>query len=50
MPTESAMDIFAFASFSETQGMVLAEAMAAGLPAVALDASGVREVVRNGEK
>jgi len=43
-----AMDVFVFASFSETQGMVLAEAMAAGLPAVALDASGVREVVRNG--
>lgn len=45
----AAMDVFAFASFSETQGMVLAEAMAAGLPAVALDAPGVREVVRNGE-
>jgi 1,2-diacylglycerol 3-alpha-glucosyltransferase len=44
-----AMDVFAFASFSETQGMVLAEAMAAGLPAVALNASGVREVVRDGE-
>lgn len=42
-----AMDVFAFASFSETQGMVLAEAMAAGLPAVALNASGVREVVRH---
>jgi glycosyltransferase involved in cell wall biosynthesis len=41
------MDAFAFASKSETQGMVLAEAMAAGLPVVALDASGVREVVRN---
>lgn len=41
------MDCFAFASKSETQGMVLAEAMAAGLPVVALDASGVREVVRN---
>jgi 1,2-diacylglycerol 3-alpha-glucosyltransferase len=40
-----AMDVFAFSSFSETQGMVLAEAMAAGLPVVALDASGVREVV-----
>lgn len=40
-----AMDAFAFASFSETQGMVLAEAMAAGLPAVALNASGVREVI-----
>jgi 1,2-diacylglycerol 3-alpha-glucosyltransferase len=44
-----AMDVFAFASFSETQGMVLAEAMAAGLPSVALNASGVREVVRNGD-
>lgn len=44
-----AMDVFAFTSFTETQGMVLAEAMAAGLPAVALDASGVREVVRNGK-
>jgi 1,2-diacylglycerol 3-alpha-glucosyltransferase len=44
-----AMDFFAFASQSETQGMVLAEAMAAGLPVVALNASGVREVVRDGE-
>ena len=46
-----AMDLFAFASQSETQGMVLTEAMAAGLPVVALDAPGVREVVadeRNG--
>ena len=43
----AAMDIFAFASKSETQGMVLTEAMAAGLPVVALDASGVREVVKN---
>ncbi len=44
-----AMDVFAFASQSETQGMVLAEAMAAGLPVVALNASGVREVVHDGE-
>lgn len=43
-----AMDVFAFASLSETQGMVLTEAMAAGLPVVALNASGVREVVRDG--
>ena len=42
-----AMDVFAFASQSETQGMVLAEAMAAGLPVVALDAPGAREVVRD---
>ncbi|MDP1932450.1 MAG: glycosyltransferase [Gammaproteobacteria bacterium] len=43
----SAMDVFAFASMSETQGMVLTEAMAAGAPVVALDASGVREVVKD---
>lgn len=42
-----AMDVFAFASRSETQGMVLTEAMAAALPVVALDANGVREVVRD---
>lgn len=44
-----AMDVFAFASKSETQGMVVAEAMAAGCPVVALDASGVREVVVDGK-
>jgi 1,2-diacylglycerol 3-alpha-glucosyltransferase len=44
-----AMDVFVFASRSETQGMVVAEAMAAGRPVVALNASGVREVVRDGE-
>lgn len=43
-----AMDVFAFASQTETQGMVLAEAMAAGVPVVALDAPGVREVVIDG--
>jgi Glycosyltransferase len=44
----NAMDVFAFASFTETQGMVVSEAMAAGCPVVALNASGVREVVRDG--
>lgn len=47
-----AMDVFAFASKSETQGMVITEAMATGVPVVALDAPGVREVVdscRNGQ-
>ena len=46
----AAMDVFGFASHTETQGMVLAEAMAAGVPVVALDAPGAREVVngRNG--
>jgi glycosyltransferase involved in cell wall biosynthesis len=45
----NAIDIFAFASKSETQGMVLTEAMAAGKPVVALTAPGVRDVLRNGE-
>ncbi|MCO6414016.1 MAG: glycosyltransferase [Thiogranum sp.] len=44
----AAMDVFAFASRSETQGMVLTEAMSAGVPVVALDAPGAREVVRDG--
>ncbi len=42
-----AFDMFVFASKSETQGMVLTEAMAAGAPVVALDASGVREVLKD---
>jgi len=42
-----AMDVFAFASQTETQGMVLTEAMAAGKPVVALDGPGVRDVVRD---
>ncbi len=40
-----AIDVFAFSSQSETQGMVLNEAMAAGTPVVAVDASGVRDIV-----
>ena len=44
-----AMNVFAFASLTETQGMVLTEAMAAGVPVVALDGPGVREVVRDGK-
>jgi 1,2-diacylglycerol 3-alpha-glucosyltransferase len=43
-----AMDVFVFASHTETQGMVLTEAMAAGRPVVAIDAPGIREVVRDG--
>ena len=42
-----AMDVFAFASTSETQGLVLAEAMAAGTPVVALDAPGAREIIQD---
>lgn len=44
----AAMDWFAFASQSETQGIVLAEAMSAGKPVVALDGPGVREIVDDG--
>ena len=47
MDAYCAMDIFAFSSKSETQGMVLTEAMASDVPIVALDAPGVREVVRD---
>src|SRR5207249_11569873 len=41
--------VFLFASETETQGLVLAEAAACGLPAVAVDAPGCDEVVRDGE-
>jgi glycosyltransferase involved in cell wall biosynthesis len=43
-----AADLFLFASETETQGLVLAEAAACGLPAVAVDAPGCDEVVRDG--
>jgi glycosyltransferase involved in cell wall biosynthesis len=43
----AAADIFVFASFSETQGLVLAEAMAASTPVIALSASGVNDVVKD---
>lgn len=43
-----AMNLFAFASQTETQGMVLAEAMAAGVPVVAVDAPGARDIVVDG--
>jgi len=42
-----AMDVFAFASYSETQGMVVAEAMTAGKPVVALHARGVEDLLRD---
>ncbi|WP_165855867.1 glycosyltransferase [Marinobacter sp. JSM 1782161] len=41
-------DTFLFASVSETQGMVILEAMAAGLPVVAVRSSGIDDVVREG--
>ena len=48
-PYYRAADLFLFSSETETQGLVLAEAHACGLPAVAVRASGVDEVVRDGE-
>lgn len=43
----AAADIFVYSSLSETQGLVIAEAMYMRLPVVALDGSGVRDVVRH---
>lgn len=43
-----ASDLFGFASQTETQGLVLAEALAIGLPVVALEGPGVRDSVRDG--
>jgi 1,2-diacylglycerol 3-alpha-glucosyltransferase len=45
-----AADLFMFASVTETQGLVTMEAMAAGLPVVAVDASGTRDIVENGKQ
>jgi 1,2-diacylglycerol 3-alpha-glucosyltransferase len=42
-----AADLFGFASVTETQGVVTMEAMAAGLPVAAVDASGTRDIVDN---
>ncbi len=44
-----AMDAFVFASITETQGVVLMEAMAAGTPVIALRASGTEDVVEDGK-
>jgi glycosyltransferase involved in cell wall biosynthesis len=41
-------DLFAFTSATETQGLVLAEALARGLPVVALEGPGVRDSIRDG--
>lgn len=46
----AASDIFGFASTTETQGLATLEAMAAGLPIVAVDASGTSDVVTDGQE
>ena len=45
-----AADLFAFASVTETQGLVTIEAMAAGLPVVAVDGPGTRDIVERGKQ
>jgi glycosyltransferase involved in cell wall biosynthesis len=45
-----AADIFAFASITETQGLATIEAMAAGLPIVAVDGPGTRDFVEHGRQ
>jgi glycosyltransferase involved in cell wall biosynthesis len=43
-----AADLFAFASVTETQGLVTLEAMAAGLPVVAVAGPGTQDIVEDG--
>jgi 1,2-diacylglycerol 3-alpha-glucosyltransferase len=45
----AAGDIFVFASKSETQGMVLTEAMYLGLPIVAVEATGAKDIIEDGK-
>ncbi len=45
----AAADVFVFGSQTETQGLVLVEALACGCPVVAVDAGGVGEVVQDGQ-
>jgi len=43
----AAGDIFIYASKSETQGMIISEAMYAGLPVVAVEATGIKDAVKD---
>jgi 1,2-diacylglycerol 3-alpha-glucosyltransferase len=40
-------DLFVFSSISETQGMVILEAMAGGCPVVAIRSSGIDDIIQN---
>ena len=40
-------DLFVFSSLTETQGLVVLEAMAAGLPVVAVNAYGLKDTLKN---
>jgi glycosyltransferase involved in cell wall biosynthesis len=44
-----ASDIFVFPSTTDTQGIVLAEAMASSCPAVAINQLGPKDIIKNGE-
>jgi len=44
----SASDIFLFPSKTETQGLVMAEALAMGVPVITADSFGARETIRDG--
>lgn len=48
-PVYAAADLFVFASTTETQGLVMAEARAAGTPCVIVEGGGASETVRHGE-
>ncbi len=43
-----AADLFIFASQSETQGLVLAEALASSCPVIALEADALKDTIKNG--
>jgi glycosyltransferase involved in cell wall biosynthesis len=45
----AALDLFLFTSLTDTQGIVLLEAFSAGVPVVALDATGPCDVVPDGQ-
>jgi len=45
-----AADLFCFASVTETQGLVTMEAITAGLPVVAVDATGTKDVIDHGQQ